>query len=283
MNMNDMFHGIRWRWIDHAGSGLHFHPLQSFAYDDTFCVSAGAGLAPVMRAWVHSPVVVLGIQDSRLPSAADGIDLLREQGYQVIVRNSGGLAVVLDEGIFNLSFIFKENKQFSIHSGYELMWEAVRRMFPDAPASIDAYEVKGSYCPGDYDLSINGRKFAGISQRRIRGGAAVQIYMAVHGSGAKRARLLKQFYETAAGGDHPPAFEPPRIEPQVMASLAELYDGTFTINDVLYRLLTTVKNEGAFIDESRLEEDEQERFDMYLNRVMERNDKALRKTKQQNP
>ncbi|MFD2707162.1 lipoate--protein ligase family protein [Salibacterium lacus] len=282
MNMSNMFHEIRWRWIDHSSSGLHFNPLQSFAYDDTFCVSAGTGVGPVMRAWVHSPVVVLGIQDSRLPSAADGIAFLEEQGYQVIVRNSGGLAVVLDQGVFNLSFIFKENKQFSIHSGYDLMWEAVRRMFPDAPASIDAYEVKGSYCPGDYDLSINGLKFAGISQRRIRGGAAVQIYMAVHGSGAERARLLEQFYERAVQGE-PSKFEWPRIDPHVMASLSELYKETFTINDILFRMLTTVKKEGALIEESLLDPDEQERFHMYYDRVVERNNKALQKAGQQNP
>ncbi|MGY4688271.1 lipoate--protein ligase family protein [Salibacterium sp. K-3] len=281
MSMNEMFQGRSWRWVDHAGSGLHFDPLQSFAYDDTFCVSAGLGSDPIMRAWVHPPTVVLGIQDSRLPSAADGIAFLENEGYRVIVRNSGGLAVVLDEGILNLSFIFKEHKQFSIHSGYDFMWETVRQLFTDAPGPIDAYEVKGSYCPGDYDLSIDGKKFAGISQRRIRGGAAVQIYMAVKGSGAGRARLLKQFYERAVQGG-PSKFEWPRIRPEVMASLSELYEEECSINDVLYRLLTTVKDEGAFIESSGLDDEEKDRFDTFYNRVLDRSSKALRKTKRQN-
>ena len=52
---------------------------------------------------------------------------------------------------------------------------------------IEAREIVGSYCPGSYDLSIKGKKFAGISQRRIRKGVAVQIYLCVNGSGSERA------------------------------------------------------------------------------------------------
>ncbi|MFZ4454076.1 lipoate--protein ligase family protein [Salibacterium aidingense] len=277
MNRKDMLNGQTWRWVDHSSSGLHFHPLQSFAFDDTFCVSTGRGASPVMRAWVHSPTIVLGIQDSRLPYAAEGVRFLENQGYQVIVRNSGGLAVVLDEDIFNLSFIFQEDKKFSIHSGYDFMWEIARLLFADAPGPVEAFEVKGSYCPGDYDLSINGKKFAGISQRRIRGGVAVQLYMAARGSGSERASLLKDFYEHAVQ-EEPTKFWWPRITPQTMASLSEIYGKTIAVNHILYRLLTTVKAEGADIQPSELSPDELEHFDIFFQRVTERNDKALFRT-----
>ncbi len=275
MNVKDMLANQTWRWLDQSSSGLHFNPLQSFALDDTLCTSVGEGSSvPVMRAWVHSPTAVLGIQDSRLPYVQDGIQYLKDNGYQVIVRNSGGLAVLLDKGIFNLSFIFKENKTFSINDGYNFMWNIIKIIFDDAPGLIDAYEIKGSYCPGSYDLSINGKKFAGISQRRIRGGAAVQVYLAVSESGAARAELLKYFYERAARGE-PARFEWPRIQPSVMASLTELYDQSFSINDILYRLLTSVKEEGALIQPSSLTNEELHRFDYLYQRVVERNNKAL--------
>lgn len=61
------------------------------------------------------------------------------------------------------------------------MWELVQLMFSDFPVTMEAREIVGSYCPGSYDLSINGQKFAGISQRRIRNGVAVQIYLCVNG------------------------------------------------------------------------------------------------------
>ena len=119
---------------------------------------------------------------------------MKEKGYDVIVRNSGGLAVVLDEGVLNLSLIFPEKeKGIDINRGYDAMWELVKEMFAEYDQDIEAREIVGSYCPGSYDLSINGKKFAGISQRRIRKGVAVQIYLCVNGSGSERAETIKNF------------------------------------------------------------------------------------------
>ena len=125
---------------------------------------------------------------------------LKEKGYDVIVRNSGGLAVVLDEGVLNLSLVFPEKKGIDINRGYDAMWELVKEMFEDFDHEIEAREIVGSYCPGSYDLSIKGKKFAGISQRRIRKGVAVQIYLCVNGSGSKRAEIIKEFYEHSKKG-----------------------------------------------------------------------------------
>ncbi|WP_240376264.1 lipoate--protein ligase family protein [Bacillus piscicola] len=275
MDITAMLADKVWRWIDHSSSGLQFNPLQSFALDDTFCTSTGEDTShPVMRAWVHPQTVMLGIQDSRLPSVHKGIKYVESENYQVLVRNSGGLAVILDKGVFNLSFIFKENKSFSINRGYDFMWKIVQLLLADAPGPIEAYEIKGSYCPGNYDLSIGGQKFAGISQRRIRGGVAVQIYLAVSGSGSDRARLLQHFYERAVQGG-PVRFEWPRIQPEVMASLSELYGREITIQHILYRLLTTMQSQGAVLQPSSLTNEELHRFDYLYQRVIERNNKAL--------
>ncbi|WP_100400442.1 lipoate--protein ligase family protein [Bacillus sp. FJAT-44742] len=280
--MNILESAIRnqsWRWIDHSSSGLQFNALQSFAMDDTLCTSTGEGKSPsVLRAWVHSPTIVLGIQDSRLPSVQAGIHYLKDQGYDVIVRNSGGLAVVLDEGILNLSVIMTEKKKFTIDYGYDMMWKLIQEVFADSPGKIEAYEVEGSYCPGSYDLSINGQKFAGISQRRIRGGAAVQIYLCMTGSGGKRASLLKNFYDRAAAGGKPKFFWP-KIKPEVMASLSELYGNEITVNEVLYRLLTFFQNNGAHLQTSQLTNEEIHLFDYQVQRVTERNKKALERNK----
>ncbi|WP_420910192.1 lipoyl protein ligase domain-containing protein, partial [Lysinibacillus fusiformis] len=62
---------------------------------------------------------------------------------------------------------------------------------------IEAYEIVGSYYPGSYDLSLEGKKFAGISQRRLRQGVAVQIYLCIEGSGSQRAALMRDFYEVS--------------------------------------------------------------------------------------
>src|SRR5699024_12485114 len=123
---------------------------------------------PPARMWVHPPTLVLGIPDSRLPYLEEGIAYMKAHKHQVIIRNSVGLAVLLDQGVLNVSFILPNDKKLSIHEGYDLMYHFIQQLFSSYTDAILAYEIVGSYCPGDYDLSIRGVKFAGISQRRVR-------------------------------------------------------------------------------------------------------------------
>lgn len=264
-----------WRIIDQSSLGPQFHALQSFAMDDTLCASVGNGNSPAVgRAWVHHQTIVLGIQDSKLPFLQKGISLLEENGYQVIVRNSGGLAVVLDEGVLNLSLIFPETaRKIDINRGYDAMWGLVKAMFADFPVSIEAREITGSYCPGSYDLSIGGKKFAGISQRRIRGGVAVQIYLCVSGSGSERAKLVKEFY-LAGMGQAETKFAYPDIQPEVMASLSELLNVPLTISDVMLRFLQALKRVSGRLIASQLSPEELPLYEAYYARVAERNERV---------
>ncbi|WP_102348186.1 lipoate--protein ligase family protein [Bacillus sp. Marseille-P3661] len=273
--INTLLTQKEWRFIDHSSLGLHFDPLQSFAYDDTFCSAVGSGQSPaVIRAWVHRPTIVLGIQDARLPYIDQGISFLKQSGYEVIVRNSGGLAVVLDEGILNLSLILPENQgSIEINRGYEAMWQLTQLMLAQYPVHIEAKEIVGSYCPGSYDLSIHNQKFAGISQRRLRNGVAVQIYLCVNGSGANRAELIREFYEHSIKNE-PTKFIYPAIIPSTMASLSELLNEDLTIEKLMVHLLNTLKNLGSAITPSSLTHDELQIFEQYYDRIIKRNEKA---------
>lgn len=265
-----------WRIIDQSSLGANFHALQSFAMDDTLCTSVGKGESgAVCRTWVHKKTIVLGIQDTRLPYLQEGIDYLNSQGYEVIVRNSGGLAVVLDDGVLNISLVFPEGeKAIDINRGYDAMFELTKDMFKDQTSEIEAKEIIGSYCPGSYDLSIGGRKFAGISQRRIRGGVAVQIYLCIDGSGSERAAMIGEFYKRALQGEQT-KFAFPTIDPSVMASLTELTGQTLTVQDVMLRLLTSLKEMSGKIFAGTLQGDETELYQHYYQRIVERNEKVL--------
>lgn len=266
-----------WRVIDQSAVGIHTSALQSFGMDDTLCASVGSGLTPATaRAWVHHQTVVLGTQDTKLPFLAEGLSFLEEQGYQYIVRNSGGLAVVLDEGVLNLSLILPEQeKGIDINRGYDAMFLLVKEMFADYGQRIVAKEIVGSYCPGSYDLSIDGKKFAGISQRRLRRGVAVQIYLCVNGSGSERAELIRGFYAQAKR-DAETKFQYPEIDKHVMASLSELLQNDFTVEDVMFRFLKALKGYSGHLYSGSLNDEEWPIFEGYYERVVERNDKVLR-------
>lgn len=265
-----------WRIIDQTGLGALFDALQSFGMDDTLCASVGSGKSPATaRAWVHHKTVVLGIQDTKLPHLEAGLQYLNDQGYKYIVRNSGGLAVVLDEGVLNLTLVLTETeKRIDINRGYEAMWLLIKRMFADFQQQIEAREISESYCPGSYDLSINGKKFAGISQRRLRKGVAVQIYLCVTSSGANRAELIKGFYDHAKKGEATKLFYP-EVNPNVMASLSELLCVELSITDVMMRFLTTLKETSNQIYSGQLTDEEIPLFSDYYERVVERNQKIL--------
>ncbi|WP_079506210.1 lipoate--protein ligase family protein [Mesobacillus jeotgali] len=266
----------KWRLIDQSALGPQFHALQSFGTDDTLCESVGKGQSPATaRAWVHHDTVVLGIQDTRLPYLEEGLNYLEEQGYQYIVRNSGGLAVVLDEGVLNLSLILPEKeKGIDINRGYDAMWLLIKEMFADFNKKIEAREIPASYCPGSYDLSIDGKKFAGISQRRLKKGVAVQIYLCVTGSGSQRADLIREFYDRAKKGEIT-KFTYPEVQPEVMASLSELFGVELTIQDVMLRFLTFLNVNSNELTSGYLNGEEIELFDHYYTRVIERNEKFL--------
>lgn len=266
----------RWRVIDQSSLGPMFGALQSFAMDDTLCTAVGADQSdPAARSWVHHQTVVLGIQDTKLPFLSEALRVLEEAGYQYIVRNSGGLAVVLDEGVLNLSLVFPDSeKGIDINRGYDAMWLLVQEMFKDFGAEMEAKEITESYCPGSYDLSIGDRKFAGISQRRIRNGVAVQIYLCVNGSGSERAELVRRFYEMGLKGEQT-KFTFPSIRPEVMASLSELLGVELTVQDVMFRFLQALKSFSGGIYASALQGEEYTMYETYYQRVVERNEKVL--------
>ncbi|WP_175637823.1 lipoate--protein ligase family protein [Metabacillus schmidteae] len=268
----------KWRVIDQSSLGPQFDAKHSFAIDDTLCASVGKNESPATaRTWVHHQTIVLGIQDTKLPFLEDGLQFLHDQGYQVIVRNSGGLAVVLDKDVLNISLIFPESeKGIDIDRGYDAMLELIKHMLKDYGATIEAREIVGSYCPGSYDLSINGKKFAGISQRRLRGGVAVQIYLCVTGSGEDRADLIRQFYEISLKNEQT-KFIFPTIKPETMSSLSDLLGVELTVEKLLYQLLFTLKEHSQELIASSLTVEEQEVFQQNLIRMIDRNEKVFSK------
>lgn len=275
---NDLFVNKEWRFWDQSMSGRSKSALESFAADDMLCERVGKGESlPTIRTWVHENTVVLGIQDHRLPHIGDGRDVLQEHGFQSIVRNSGGLAVVLDSGVLNISIVVSEkNNAIDINAGYDIMLEFVRHLFPQIADSIEAYEIVGSYCPGSYDLSVGGKKFAGISQRRLRHGIAVQIYLCIEGSGAERATLIRDFYEAGLKGEQT-KFVYPMIVPEVMASVSEIIGETVTVQDTVIHAQRLMNHLMRNVHMQSLQSEETDLYMYYLTRVVERNQKMLAK------
>lgn len=196
--------------------------LYSFALDEWLCRRTGQGGPAICHIWRHPRGFVMGLRDSRLPGAKQAQQWLESGGWSTAVRNSGGAAVPLDLGVINISLILPKPSALSMHfhNDFERMYSLIQRALAGTGCQVDKGEIKGAYCPGEYDLSINGLKFCGIAQRRQTHAFIVQAFIVAEGSGEERAQHVRSFYERAAVGDA--ARDYPIVEPSCTASLEEL-------------------------------------------------------------
>lgn len=210
-----------------------------FALTDALITYAGAHEQPILHFWQTPPLAILGMMDTRISHFEQALSVFDEYDHDVVIRNSGGLAVVSDPGVLNVSLIYpsKENR-ITINTGYEFMLDFIRETFyPVFPYEIKAYEITNSYCFGDFDLSIEGKKIAGISQRRIKDGVAIMLYISVNGDQEQRAKMLKKFYNIGLDGSEP-AGRYPDIHPEVMTTLEDAYETTLSVDEVKSRMLS---------------------------------------------
>jgi octanoyl-[GcvH]:protein N-octanoyltransferase len=197
LHMNPPFRVIR--FIDESHSIDRRDPLWNHAVDEAIANAIAKGLKPpTIRCWRYDRAVMLGRRDMRLPDMANAMEWLTNQGFDVAVRPCGGTGVPLTEDVLNISLLFPTNDyiQFPLDGAFEFMANLLIQAL--APiANVTAGEVHGSYCPGDFDLSIDGYKIAGIAQRRIMGAIIIQAYLLVRGNGRHLFSLMQQMYEIA--------------------------------------------------------------------------------------
>lgn len=197
--------------------------LYSFALDELLCRQTGRGGPAICHLWRHPRAFVMGVRDSRLPEASEAEQQLRKLGYDTAIRHSGGAAVPLDLGVVNLSLILPlgdhPNHQ-NFQQDFELMVLLIREALRDTGYTVDTGEITGAFCPGTFDLSIHGRKFCGIAQRRQNKAFIIQAFIIAEGSGSERASLVRSFYDKAAAQADPTDY--PLVQPESTASLEQL-------------------------------------------------------------
>ncbi|ANS76928.1 hypothetical protein AWM70_22030 [Paenibacillus yonginensis] len=194
--------------------------LEPFAREEYYCKKVGEGSPPLLHIWRHPQAMVLGLRDRRLPGAPAAMERLRSEGWSVCVRPSGGAAVVLHPGVVNVSLILPHQPgELNIHRDFARMAGFISGAVQPWSGDAVAGEITGAFCPGDYDISIGGRKFCGIAQRRQLKAYILTAFVIVSGNGDEMAGLVRQFYEEASGGQQE-GF--PVVTGGTMASLQEL-------------------------------------------------------------
>lgn len=249
---------------------------QPFAWGDAFLREVNRDNSKmILHIWPMENTLILGMLDRRLPYCDEAIKEVRTHGYRAVVRNVGGLAVVADAGILNFSFIIPKLAvdKFSIQDAYLFMTNFVKEVFAQYGKQMDHFTIEDSYCPGDFDMSINGKKFAGIAQRRFKEGVSISIYLSVCGNQAYRGQLVKQFYEKGLGGEET-TFKFTTINPDVMQNLSDLLGVPLNVEIVRQLLIETLDRFYATHMPLEVTPELKEEYTQLYDKMIERNRKV---------
>lgn len=220
----------------------HYLP---FGLTDIFTESVHSNDIEILHFWQLENTFILGMKDTRTPFLNEGLKKIQAP-YTPVVRNSGGLGVISDEGILNISLIFPKTAAVAAtDAAYEKMWHLTQAAFPEL--AIEAFEIPNSYCPGTYDLSVDGRKIAGIAQRRVKEGIAVMMYLSVNGNQMLRGQVVADFYQNSLDAQKPDSSFP-SVEPASMVNLEELLGFPLSVADVKQRFVELFKSDGLISD-----------------------------------
>lgn len=215
--------------------------LSSFIYTNALLRSASELKFPLLHFWTLEDTVILGLKDQRLPHLSTALASLTHRGFHYFMRNSGGLAVVSDDGILNLSIFYPwhlEDHELTIDEAYQRMVDLIQAAFPSL--EIATGEITHSHCPGSFDISVNGQKIGGISQRRNKVGVTVMLYLSVCGNQQDRGKLIRDFYDTGLQQDQN-KWHFPDVWPGAMTTVSKVLNSQLSVQDAIQRIQSVVQ------------------------------------------
>jgi octanoyl-[GcvH]:protein N-octanoyltransferase len=184
--------------------------------------------------------VIFGKLDQSLSRFEEGKAWIESMGYPTTVREQGGLGVIVDEGVINVSLILPSSlKPFSgLYEAYDTMVMLLQEGLKHLNKKVYFYEIENSYCPGKYDGVIDQKKFCGIAQKRIKDKVIVSATILVNQNQQHRGTLMKQFYEIANPNNDR---KYPSINPQSMATLSDVVGRFISTQDIHKALFESTK------------------------------------------
>ena len=97
-------------------------------------------------------------------------------------RKTGGAPVPQCPGIINLShlYLWSNDTPYSITQAYENLCTVLHVFFRQFNLVSQAHATEFSYCDGDYNINVNGKKIVGTAQRVIlkKGGGKIVLVQA---------------------------------------------------------------------------------------------------------
>jgi len=143
-------------------------PQQAIDQDiDSFSEFLAAGRqSSVLRAWQNQKCIVVTQLQARHPNFELAADMSLQSGWPVVVRRSGGSAVVHRPGVLNVSLQIGCSDRTSWKgpaASYEALLSLLKNACGILGVATSAGRAISAYCDGSSNLLFDGKKFAGTS------------------------------------------------------------------------------------------------------------------------
>lgn len=169
------------------GFDAHLHPSEHITRDRAVAravaqTTATGTAAPSFRLWRSMPAVIASNADTRLPHFDFAVQRLTQQGWPVVVRDTGGSAIPNGPGVVNLSFFIArgETSTVDIDTVYRLICEPIIETLAYWGVRAQMGAVDDAFCDGRYNIVAGGRKIAGTAQAWRGGGRLTPGYILAH-------------------------------------------------------------------------------------------------------
>ncbi|MEL1221472.1 protein ligase [Aeromonas hydrophila] len=179
-------------------------PDQILAEEQRWLRECAHDRQPLAHLWQAPQCLIVTRKDTRLPRYQAACEQLAAEGWPVHVRDSGGTAVPHGAGILNLSLMLPRTTTDLAHY-YRLLGAPLLALLGEYSLEGSYDFVPGSFCDGQYNLVIGGRKVTGTAQRWLApgqdhsGAVLAQAMLLVAGNVNEGTRMASRFYELAGG------------------------------------------------------------------------------------
>ena len=123
---------------------------------------------PTLMIWRCQPALLVTRSETRLPHFASAAAEMQTAGWPVLLRQSGGGVCAVGSETVQVSIIETAFSYATMNAKYRALSRLIQDTLCFFQIASRTGPVIGAYCPGSYDIAVQGKKIAGMSQHWFR-------------------------------------------------------------------------------------------------------------------
>ncbi|QHF05271.1 lipoate--protein ligase family protein [Pseudomonas asturiensis] len=106
---------------------------------------------------------------SRLPGFVEASETLSDNGWPILLRETGGEPVPQSSATVNIALVYAHPStdvdRDRIETAYRRLCQPILDLLVELGGQASLGEVEGAFCDGRFNVNLNGRKMVGTAQR----------------------------------------------------------------------------------------------------------------------